>query len=158
MVGIFRTPSQGDSISGALRKLLQGGWRGSQATHKFATKGADSLNIKDQGCVKELGVLCAGRCKPLGLLVAFLSYAPQPSGVKSCLPVHPKQWPRAASPFPQLLRSRYHQHPPDSTLGSPHSQLETGRADSCDISCLLIWQEIVSFHKTQFQNNKAYAF
>ena len=31
----------------ALRKLLQGGRRGSQATYKFATKGAGSLIIKD---------------------------------------------------------------------------------------------------------------
>ena len=42
------TPSLGDSISAALRKLLQGGRRGSQAINKFATKEADSLNIKDQ--------------------------------------------------------------------------------------------------------------
>ena len=153
MVGIFRTPSHGDSITGALRKLLQGGWRGSQATYKFATKGADSLNTKDQGCVKELGVLCAGRCKPLGLLVSSLSYAAQPSGVNP-VSLFTLSSGRGLPPaFPQLLRGRYHQHPPDSSLGSPCSQLETRRPDSCDISCLLIWQEIVSFHKTQFQNN-----
>ena len=47
MVGMFTTPSLGDSISVTLRKLLQGGKRESQAVHKFATKGAGSLNIKD---------------------------------------------------------------------------------------------------------------
>ena len=47
LVGMFRTPNPGDSISVALRKLLQGGRRGSQATYKFATKGAGSLIIKD---------------------------------------------------------------------------------------------------------------
>ena len=47
MVGMFRTLSQADSISVVLRKLLQGGRRGSQATYKFATKGAGSLIIKD---------------------------------------------------------------------------------------------------------------
>ena len=45
---MFTTPSLGDSISVALRKLLQGGRRGSQVIYKFATKGAGSLNSKDQ--------------------------------------------------------------------------------------------------------------
>ena len=40
--------SPGDSNSVALRKVLQGGRRGSQAIYKFAIKGAGSLNIKDQ--------------------------------------------------------------------------------------------------------------
>ena len=48
LVGMFRTPSPGDSISIALRKLLQGGRRGRQDIYKFATKGVGSLNIKDQ--------------------------------------------------------------------------------------------------------------
>ena len=48
LVKMFRTPSLGDSISIALRKLLQGGRRGSQAIYKFATRRAGSLNIKDQ--------------------------------------------------------------------------------------------------------------
>ena len=47
-MGMFKTLSPGDSISVALRKLLQGGRRGSQAIYKFATKGAGSLNIKDE--------------------------------------------------------------------------------------------------------------
>ena len=42
LVGKFRPLSLGDSISVALRKLLHGGRRGSQAT-----KRAGSLNIKD---------------------------------------------------------------------------------------------------------------
>ena len=45
---MFRTPGPGDGISAALRKLLQGGRRGSQVIYKFATKGAGSLNFKDQ--------------------------------------------------------------------------------------------------------------
>ena len=48
LMGMFRTLSPGDSISAALRKLLQGGRRGSQAICKFATKGSGSRNIKDQ--------------------------------------------------------------------------------------------------------------
>ena len=43
---IFRTLSLGDSISVALRTLLQGGRRGSQDVYKFMTKGAGSLNVK----------------------------------------------------------------------------------------------------------------
>ena len=45
---MFRTGSPGDSISVALRKLLQRGLWGSQAIYKFATKGTRGLNIKDQ--------------------------------------------------------------------------------------------------------------
>ena len=45
---MFSTLSQADGISVALRKLLQGGRRGSQAIYKFATKGAGTLNIKNQ--------------------------------------------------------------------------------------------------------------
>ena len=54
MVGRFRTPSLGDTISVALRKLLQGGRSGSQAIYKFATKGVDSLNIKAYGEVGKI--------------------------------------------------------------------------------------------------------
>ena len=39
MVGMLRILSPGDSISVALRKLLQAGRKGSQVTYKFATKG-----------------------------------------------------------------------------------------------------------------------
>ena len=47
-MGMFRTLSPGDSISVALRKLLQGGRRESQAMYKFATIEAGVLNTKDQ--------------------------------------------------------------------------------------------------------------
>ena len=46
-MGMFKTLSLGDSISVALRKLLQGG-RSDIRLYKFATKGAGSLNIKDE--------------------------------------------------------------------------------------------------------------
>ena len=39
--------AQGAAFQVALRKLLQGGRRESQAIYKFATKGAGSRNIKD---------------------------------------------------------------------------------------------------------------
>ena len=69
---MFRTPRLGDRVSVALRKLLQEGKRGSQATYTFATKGAGSLSITDQ--VKEFGILCTGRCRPLGSLHWFLMH------------------------------------------------------------------------------------
>ena len=45
---MFRALNPGESISVALRKLLQGGRRGRQDIYKFATKGTGSLNIKYQ--------------------------------------------------------------------------------------------------------------
>ena len=57
LVGMFRTLSPGDGISVALRKLLQGGRRGSQVIYKFAAEGAGSLNIKEiRYQVKELSL------------------------------------------------------------------------------------------------------
>ena len=47
-MGMLRTGNPGDSVSVALRKLLQGGGRGSQAVCKFATEGTGCLNVKDQ--------------------------------------------------------------------------------------------------------------
>ena len=61
-VGVLRTRSPGDSITVALRKPLQGVGRGSQAVYKFATKGVGGLHSKDQISVKELRILCKGRC------------------------------------------------------------------------------------------------
>ena len=59
---MFRTPNpSGDSISVALMKLLQGGRRGSWAIYRFATKGAVSLNVKDQVSFKGFSIPCGGR-------------------------------------------------------------------------------------------------
>ena len=48
MVRMFRTESLRNTISEALRKLLQGGRRESQIIYKFPAKGTGSLNIKDE--------------------------------------------------------------------------------------------------------------
>ena len=82
MGGHVEDSEPGNSISVALRNLLQGGGRGSQAVYKFATKGAGGLKSKDQISVKELSILGRGGCKPLGSLNSLLSYAPRLSGVK----------------------------------------------------------------------------
>lgn len=66
-MGMFRTP--GDSVSVALKKLLQGGGGragASQAIHKFATEGAGSLTPKIRYQVRKFSVLCVGKCTPLG--------------------------------------------------------------------------------------------
>ena len=47
MVEMFRTLSPRDSISIALRKLLQGGRTWSQAIFKFAQKGASSIKLRN---------------------------------------------------------------------------------------------------------------
>ena len=117
---MYKTPSLGDSITVALRKLLQGGRRGCQAIYKFAAKGADSLNIKDQYQVKEFSILCMGRCKSLESLISFLSYAPQLPGA------NPVSLFILLLAFPQLLSNHHRewQHPLDPSFGSLHLHLE----------------------------------
>ena len=63
----MRTQSPGDSISVALRKLLQGGGRGSQAVYKFATKGAGGLNSKDEMSSEATEHSAYGRMQASGL-------------------------------------------------------------------------------------------
>ena len=101
--------SPGDGISVSSGRLLQGGRRGSHAIYKFVTKGADNLNIKVRYQVKEFSILCMGRCKPLGSLNTFLSYAPQLSGAKSYFSVHLKEWQMVAPCIPQLLSNHHGQ-------------------------------------------------
>ena len=102
--------SLGYNISVALRKLLQGSGRERQATYKFVTKKAGSLNIKDccevkkkSNKVKEFSTVCMGRCKPLGSLNPSLPYVLQLSGIKSCFLVHLKGCRWLFLAFPQFL-------------------------------------------------------
>ena len=73
LVGMFRTPRPEDNISVALRNLLQGGRRGSQAIYKSATQAIGNLNIKIRYQVKDFSILCIGRCKLLGSVNSFPS-------------------------------------------------------------------------------------
>jgi len=60
-----------------------------------------------------------------------------------------KEWQMAASCFPQLL-SNHHggvAASPGSVLGALIHNWRPEIIDVCDISCLLIWQEIFLFHK-----------
>ena len=78
-----------------------------------------------------------GRCKPLDLLNSFLAYAPQQYGA------NPVSLFILLLAFPQVLCN--HQRHPLNQFWEP-SFIFGEIADGCDISCVLIWQEILSFH------------
>ena len=130
---MFRTLSQGDSISVAQRKLLQRGRRECQAIYKFATRKQIVWTSKFRYQVKVFSILCTGRCKSLASLNLFFS--PQLSGpiLFACSPCF------LHSPSSSAVTMGW-QHPLDHSFGRPEI------TDGCDISCLLTWQEIFSFH------------
>ena len=82
-----------------------------------------------------------GRCKPLGSLNSFLSYACQLSGA------NPVSLFTLSLKFLQLLSNHEgrQQHLLDHSLGVLIHIWRPGIADGCDISYLLIWQEIFHF-------------
>ena len=97
-MGTFRTPSLGDSISVALRKLLQGGRSRGVRPHTTLQQREQAVWTSKIRChVKQFRILCMGRCKPLGPLNSLLSYATQLSGTQFCFLVHLKEWQMAAS-------------------------------------------------------------
>ncbi|XP_043737882.1 uncharacterized protein LOC122680493 [Cervus elaphus] len=88
LVRIFKTSDPEDSISSDTERTV-GVWGLSVRLCQVLQQGAGSLNIKRLLLVKEnqlsqvkefSSFLCMGRCKSLGLLKAFFSYAPQLSG------------------------------------------------------------------------------
>ena len=142
MVGMFRTPSSGDSISGALRKLLQEGRKGSQAVCKLATKRASSLNIADQ--IPSLGSQHSlyGKMQASGLTDFILFTLTKLSGAKSCFLLRFKEWQMAASciapaPWQSLSRSDSLCWP--IVLGALILIWRPEIDGGCDISHLLIW-------------------
>ena len=137
--------SLGDSISVTLGSLLQGGRRGSQAIYKFATMEAGRLNIKYQYQIKEFSTLCMGRCKPLGSLNSFLSYAPHSLGL-ILFPCSPYFWQSPSSKAITLERGAGSSFCWIAILAALIHIWKPGITDSCDISCLLIRQEIFSLH------------
>ena len=136
LVGMFKTPRPEDNISVALRNLLQGGRRGSQAIYKSATQAIGNLNIKIRYQVKDFSILCIGRCKLLGSVNSFPSYAPQLSGANPVSLFTLRSGPIGRwllLAFPQLL-SNHHgvwqlavavADPLDLSFGSPYSLSET---------------------------------
>ena len=143
---MFRTPGPGDSISVTLSKLLHKGRKASQAIHEFATTGAGSLKIRYQ--VKEFSILCMGRCKPLDSLNSTLPYAVQLSGASlvSRFTLRRSKWLLLASPRSSAITMGVAASP-GPVLGALIHNWRPEIVDGCDISHLLIWQEIFSFHK-----------
>ena len=69
---------------------------------------------------------------------------------KSCFLVHFKQWQMAAScipPAPRQSLGWWGEHSLDRSFGTLIHIWRPEVTDGCDISCLLIWQEIFSFHR-----------
>ena len=94
------------------------------------------------------------RCKPLDSLNSILSYAYQLSGANPVplFTLRNGRWLLLA--FSQLL-SNHHgewQHPDIIVLGAFIYIWRPEITDGCDISCLLIWQQIFSFHKLVEKN------
>ena len=100
--------------------------------------------------VKECSVLCMyGKMQASGLTGFNFSICSSAIWGQPCFPAHLKGWQVAASCFPPAP-----QPSPWGVAASPGSVLgalihiwRPEIIDGCDISHLLIWQEIFSFHK-----------
>ena len=88
--------------------------------------------------VKEFSILCMGRWKPLDSLRSLIPYAPQLSGT-NCSPCF-LQSPSSSA----IISIRW-----IAVWGALIHIWRPEIADGYDISCLLIWQEIFSFHKVK---------
>ena len=100
LVGMFGPLNPVNSISAALRKLLPGDRRGSQATHKFATKEEGNLNIKDQIADKGISHSMYGRMQASGLTEFTPSTCTSAVWGQILFLVHLKEWQMAASRIP----------------------------------------------------------
>ena len=97
--------------------------------------------------VTEFSIVCMWRCKPLGSLNPFFSYTPQLSGT------NPVSLLTLLLAFPQLL-SNHHagwQHPWIPVWGALIYIWRPEIFDGCDISYLLICQEVSSFHRKKIE-------
>ena len=100
---------------------------------------------KTRYTVKEFSILCKGSCKPLGALHSFPSYAPKVSG-PILFPTSPCFLHSPSSP---AITVRGGSVLWIAVWGALIHIWRPEIADGCDISCLLIWQEIFSFHKVK---------
>ena len=133
MVGMFRTPSLGEGISVAPRKLFQGG-RGKSGYIQVCNKGSRQSEQQRSGIKLRNLAFCAledAALLPFICTSAILSHSscflPSPSSsAKWC-------WNPTHTAGSQFGGARIHIWRPEVT--------------DWDISCLLIWQEIFSLHK-----------
>ena len=145
---MFSTLSPGDNISLALRKLLQGS-RGVSGYIQVCNKGSRWSEHQRSGI--KLGNLAFYVCGDASLWAAlnwFLSHVSQLSGA------HFVSLFTLLLAFPQCISN----HLGDSSCSNQSHILwipvlrtfiniwRPEIADGCDISCSLIWQEILSFH------------
>ena len=91
-----------------------------------------------------------GRCKPLGSLNSFLSYAPHIFGAKpvSYFTLRSGRWLLLASSQLYSSHCGCGSIPWITVLGALTHLWRPGVADACDVSCLLVRQAIFSFHRT----------
>ena len=145
LVRMFQTLSPGDNISVALRNLPQGGKWGSQGIYKFATKGAGTLKIKDQVSrnlafhVWEDASLWAHWIHSFHTHLSYLGpilfpcspcFLHSPSSLAITMVDGSTLW--------------------IAVLGALIHIWKPEIADNCDISCLLIWQDIFSLHNGRY--------
>ena len=146
---MLRTLSPGDSISVALRKLLQGGRRGSQPIYKFATKG-EAVWTSRSGtklrklafCYWEDASLWSHWIHSFHMKLSYLGptlFPCSPQGATDGCFLH--------SPSSSAITMGSGSIPWITVLGALTHIWRPEIIDGCDISCLLIWQEIFSFHK-----------
>ena len=122
---MFRTPSLRDSISVTLRKLLEGGSSGEVRLYTSLQQREQAVwTLKVRYQVREFIILCMGRCKPLGSLNSFLSYASQLSGAKSCFLFHLVSCIPPALQLSAIIHGGW-RHPLDHNFRSSLSCLET---------------------------------
>ena len=139
---MFRTLSPGDSISVALRKLLQEGRRGSQAMYKFVT-GSRQPEHQRWGIKLRNLVFYVGEDVRLwthwiySFHMHLSSLGPVPFPCSSCF-LHPPSssaitMEGGSIHWIEVLGALIHIWRPEITV-------------ACDITCLSTWQEIFSFH------------
>ena len=140
---MFRTPSQGDSMSVALIKLLQGGRRGSRAIFQFATEGVGQSEHTRSGIklrnlafhVWEESSLWALWIHSFHMHFSYLGPILFPCS--SCI-LH--------SPSSSAITVGGGSTCWITVLGDVFHIWKPEIPDGGGISCLLIWQEIFSFH------------
>ena len=115
--------------------------KGKSGYIQVCNKGSRQSEQKRSG-IKEFSILCMGRCQPLGSLNLFLSYAPQLSGpiLFPCSPCF------LHSPSSSAITVGGGSSHWITVLGALIHIWRPGITDGCDVSYLLLWQEICSFY------------
>ena len=136
LVGIFKTSSLGNSIScnpGNPERTALRGWGQESGYRGVCNKGqvvwtseVYFVNFHQVSQVKRFSAfLCMGRCKSLGLLKSFLSYASQLSGMSQLSDIT-IWYPPVSYAFPVLSSSVLTWIPPHREWLQPHGWVTAG--------------------------------